>query len=134
MTVRQLLKINKIINDRDKNGYVYGPAKRKDCGSLIIDKNVDCALYDSWGGGGGCWGIELEKDIELPIKFIHKAVPDGCLDYSMKKCYGVASDCWKGALWKSRTNSMQFLISNILKKNSKAYVLSALRLISMPKR
>lgn len=98
MTVRQLLKINKIINARDKNGYVYEPYKRKDCGSLIIDKNVDCALYDSWAGGGGCWGIELEKDIELPIKFIHKAVPDGCLDYSMKECYGVTSDCWKDAL------------------------------------
>ena len=98
MTIRQLLKINKIINARDKNGYVYDPDKRKDCGSLIIDKNVDCALYDSWAGGGGCWGIELEKDIKLPIKFIHKAVPDGCLDYSMEECYGVTSDCWKDAL------------------------------------
>ena len=98
MTVRQLLKINKIINARDKNGYVYDPDKRKDCGSLIIDKNVDCTLYDSWAGGGGCWGIALEKDIELPIKFIHMAIPDGCLDYSMKECYGVTSDCWKNAL------------------------------------
>lgn len=98
MTVRQLLKINKIINARDKNGYIYEPDKRNDCGSLIIDKSVDCALYDSWEGGGGCWEIELEKDIELPIKFIHKAIPDGCLDYSMRKCYGVTSDCWKDAL------------------------------------
>lgn len=98
MTVRQLLKINKIINARDKNGYIYDPDKRKDCGSLIIDKNVDCTLYDSWAGGGGCWGIELEKDIELPIKFIHKAVPDGCFRYSMEECYGVTSDCWKDAL------------------------------------
>lgn len=98
MTVRQLLKINKIINTRDKNGYVYNPDKRKDCGTLVIDKNVDCALYDSWAGGGGCWGIELEKDVELPIKFIHKAIPDGCLGYSMRECYGVTSDCWKDAL------------------------------------
>ena len=60
--------------------------------------NVDCALYDSWVGGGGCWGIELEKDIELPIKFIHKAIPDGWFHYSMKECYGVTSDCWKDAI------------------------------------
>lgn len=70
--------------------------------SVFLKENyhefVDCTLYDSLAGGGGCWGIELEKDIELPIKFIHKAVPDGCLDYSMKECYGVTSDCWKDAL------------------------------------
>jgi len=98
MTVRQLLKINKIINARDKNGYIYEPSKRKDCGSLVIGKNVDCALYDSWEGGGGCWGVELEKDFELPIKFIQKAIPDGCLNYSMQECYGVTSNCWKDAL------------------------------------
>ena len=98
MTLEQAMKICKIINKRDKGGYKYEPEKREDCGSIIIDKNVDCALYDYWAGGGGCWGIELEKDVELPIKFIHKAVPDGSLDYSMKSCYGCTSECWKKAL------------------------------------
>ena len=98
MTLEQAMKICKIINKRDKNGYKYEPEEREDCGSVIIDKNVDCTLYDYWAGGGGCWGIELEKDVELPIKFIHKAVPDGSLDYSMKRCYGCTSECWKKAL------------------------------------
>lgn len=98
MTLEQAIKICKIINKRDKNGYKYEPEEREDCGSIIIDKTVDCALYDYWAGGGGCWGIELEKDVELPIKFIHDAVPDGSLDYSMKHCYGVTSECWKKAL------------------------------------
>ena len=40
----------------------------------------------------------LEKDIQLPIKFIHKVIPDGWFHYSMKECYGVTSDCWKDAL------------------------------------
>lgn len=98
MTLEQAMKICKIINKRDKNGYKYEPEEREDCGSIVIDKNVDCVLYDYWAGGGGCWGIELEKDVKLPIKFIHKAVPDGSLDYSMKSCYGVTSECWKKAL------------------------------------
>ena len=97
MALEQAMKICKIINKRDKNGYKYEPEEREDCGSIVIDKNVDCALYDYWAGGGGCWGIELEKDVELPIKLIHKAVPDGSLDYSMKECYGVTSECWKKA-------------------------------------
>lgn len=98
MTLEQAMKICKIINKRDKNGYKYEPEEREDCGSIIIDKNVDCTLYDYWAGGGGCWGIELEKDVELPIKFIHKAVLDSSLDYSMKSCYGCTSECWKKAL------------------------------------
>lgn len=98
MTLEQAMKICKIINKRDKGGYKYEPEEREDCGSLVIDKNVECTLYDYWAGGGGCWGIELEKDIELPIKFIHKAVPDGSLNYSMESCYGVTNECWKKAL------------------------------------
>ena len=97
ITLEQAMKICKIINNND-NYKKYNPEERKDCGSLVIDKNVDCALYDYWSGGGGCWGIELEKDVELPIKFIHRVVPDGSLDYSMESCYGVSSECWKKAL------------------------------------
>lgn len=98
MTLEQAMKICKIINKRDKNGYKYEPEEREDCGSIIIDKNVECALYDYDAGGGGCWGIELEKDIELPVKFIYMAIPDGVLHYSMSRCYGVTSECWKKAL------------------------------------
>lgn len=98
MTLEQAMKICKIINKRDEGGYKYNLEEREDCGSIVIDKNVECALYDYWSGGGGCWGIELEKDVELPIKFIHKAVPDGSLDYSMEHCYDVTSECWKKAL------------------------------------
>lgn len=98
MTLGQAMKICKIINKRDEGGYKYNPEKREDCGSIIIDKTVDCALYDCDEGGGGCWGIELEKDVELPIKFICIAIPDGSLHYSMGSCYGVTSECWKRAL------------------------------------
>ena len=53
MTLEQAMKICKIINKRDKNGYKYKPEEREDCGSIVIDKSVDCALYDYDAGGGG---------------------------------------------------------------------------------
>lgn len=98
MTLEQAMEICKIIKKRDEGGYKCKPEEREDSGSLIIDKNVDCALYDCDCGGGGCWGIELEKDVELPIKFVHMAIPDGSLRYSMESCYGVTNECWKKAL------------------------------------
>lgn len=97
MTLAHAIELAKIINQRDTGGYEYDSEKRKDIGSIIIDKKVEPLLYDTWSGGGSCWGIELDKDIVLPIKYIHKAIPDGSLDYSIKKCYGCDSDCWKRA-------------------------------------
>lgn len=97
MTLANAIELAKIINQRDANGYEYEPEKRKDIGSIIIDKKVEPLLYDTWSGGGSCWGIELDKDIILPIKYIHQAIPDGALDYSIQNCYGCGSDCWKRA-------------------------------------
>lgn len=98
MPLGKLFELRKIMNERDKNGYQWEPEKRKDCGSILVGKNVECLLYDSWSGGGSCWGIQLEKDVEIPIKYIIEAEPDGAKTYSIKSCYGCNSNCWKNAI------------------------------------
>lgn len=99
MTLGKLIELQEIINKRDEDGYHWEPEDRKDCGSIIVSKDVECLLYDSWNGGGSCWGIQLEKDVEIPIKLICDAKPDGARrDYSIETCYGCDSNCWKDAV------------------------------------
>ena len=38
--------------------------------------------------------IELERDVELPIKYIDSALPDGSRGYSAESVYGVSSSLW----------------------------------------
>ena len=100
MTLGKLIELQEIINERDKDGgRHWDPEERKDCGSIIVSKDVDCLLYDICNGGGGCWGIQLEKDVEIPIKLIGRVEPDGAQgDYSIEACYGCDSSCWKDAI------------------------------------
>ena len=98
MTLGKLIELQEIINKRDEDEYRWEPEDRKDCGSIVVSKDVECLLYDSWNGGGSCWGIQLEKDVEIPIKYIRSAEPDGAKTYSIKSCYGCNSSCWKDAI------------------------------------
>lgn len=98
MSLGKLIELYGVIHQRDQKEYEWESEKREDCGSIIVGKNVDCLLYDFWDGGGGCWGIELEKDVEIPIKYIRSAEPDGAKTYSIKSCYGCNSSCWKDAV------------------------------------
>ena len=64
----------------------------------IINRKVKGKTSDK-DGGGSCWGIQLEKDVEIPIKLICDALADGARgDYSIKSCYGCNSSCWKDAV------------------------------------
>lgn len=105
MTLKQACELNRIINKRDEAGYEYEPEKRKDVGTVILDKSVEPLLYDSWGGGGSVWGIELDKDVEIPIKYIESALPDEALDYSIHDCYGCTDGCWKPDVVKEIKNN-----------------------------
>ena len=99
MSLEKLIELQEIINKRDEDGYKWEPEDRADCGSIVVSKDVDCLLYDNWNGGGSCWGIQLEKDVEIPIKLICDALADGARgDYSIKSCYGCNSSCWKDAV------------------------------------
>lgn len=98
MTLREACKLSKIIRERDANGYEYNVSLRKDCGTVVLDNKVEPLLYDSWSGGGSCWGIELDQDVELPIKYIASAEPDEATQWSIHECYGTTDEFWRNCL------------------------------------
>lgn len=67
---------------------------------IVLDKKTECGLFNSWDGGGSCLEIELDKDVELPLKYCKFAV-DGCRmqgRWDVNEVYGLINSCWKETL------------------------------------
>jgi hypothetical protein len=96
MPLRDAIKVNERIREAEKTGHDSHPWERPDCGSLTIGKNATLGLFDPWNGGGSTFEIELEKDLELPIKYVHSALPDMKQhgEYSIREVYGMCSSAW----------------------------------------
>ncbi len=92
MTLRDLIALNEVIK---KNNVNVDATCNKDCGHIVIPKKTMTGLFDSYAGGGSLLEIELEKDVELPIKYIFTALPDSATQYSIDETYGLIKSCWK---------------------------------------
>lgn len=66
---------------------------------FTLDKSTMCGLYDSWCGAGSILEIELDKDVNVPIKYAKFAV-DGLkmYGYDVDEVYGLTSNCWRNTL------------------------------------
>lgn len=70
-------------------------------GSIVLDKNVECGLFDPWQGGGSVLEIRCEKDAEIPFENIWKFYIDesGSDQYdSIHNVYGTDSSLWRNCL------------------------------------
>ena len=70
-------------------------------GSIVLDKRVECGLFDPWSGGGSVIGIACEKDVEIPFKNIWKFYIDEKRSNrydSIHNVYGTDSSLWKDCL------------------------------------
>ena len=70
-------------------------------GSIILNKNVTCGLFDPWQGGGSVLDIACEKDIEIPFENIWKLYVDerrGKRYDSIHNVYGTDSSLWRDFL------------------------------------
>ena len=70
-------------------------------GSIVINKNVTCGLFDPWQGGGSVLDIACEKDIEIPFENIWKLYVDerrGKRYDSIHNVYGTDSSLWRDFL------------------------------------
>lgn len=95
MSLRDLMELNRIIKLRGRDRRPCDATKDLGCGCITISKNAMTGLYDLWYGAGGVFGIELERDVRLPISYIRSALPDGGDGYSIASVYGMSNSAWE---------------------------------------
>ena len=70
-------------------------------GSIVLDKRVECGLFDSWEGGGSVLEIACEKDVEIPFENIWKFYIDESRSNrydSIHNVYGTDDSIWRDCL------------------------------------
>lgn len=70
-------------------------------GSIVIDKNVTCGLFNPWDGSGSILDITCEKDVEIPFDNIWKFYIDERRSNrydSIHNVYGTTDAFWKDYL------------------------------------
>ena len=70
-------------------------------GSIVLDKRVECGLFDPWDGGGSMLEIACEKDVEIPFENIWKFYIDerrGNRYDSIHNVYGTDNSLWRDCL------------------------------------
>ena len=70
-------------------------------GSIVIDKKVECGLFNPWSGGGSVLEIACEKDVEIPFENIWKFYIDERRSNrydSIHNVYGTDSSLWRDCL------------------------------------
>ena len=98
MPMRYLLRLNTAMRKAFQDGkMIYDAGKRPGCGTLTLSSNTVCGLYNPWSGGGSLLEIELEKDVEIPIKYLWSCLPDskhGFGNYDVQSTYDLSSKMW----------------------------------------
>ena len=70
-------------------------------GSIVLDKRVECGLFDPREGGGSVLEIDCEKDVEIPFENIWKFYIDARRSNrydSIHNVYGTDSSLWRDCL------------------------------------
>lgn len=65
--------------------------------TVKLPKNTMCGLYDPVSGGGSLLEIDLEKDVEIPARYIWSCMPDVVTDYvhySVESTYGLIGSAY----------------------------------------
>ncbi len=94
MTLEELIELNRLIRLQDRNGYFPDAGRKPYCGYVILDKATETGLFDPWDGCGGCFSIELERDVKLPVKYIRSALPDGGDGHAVESVFGMCGSAW----------------------------------------
>ena len=70
-------------------------------GSIVLDKRVECGLFDPWSGGGSVLEIACEKDVEILFENIWEFYIDESRSNrydSIHNVYGTDSSLWRDCL------------------------------------
>lgn len=99
MKLSDMLRVNELMRKQKPDGKVVFEADlRPDCGTISLAKDTMTGLFSSWDGAGSCFEIELEKDVEVPVKYIHTCLPDRYFHWCVENTYGMPGSAWKDAL------------------------------------
>lgn len=101
MKLSQFLELRDAIEGQAKENANYDARKNTGKGCVIITSNSDCGLFDSWNGGGSCLEITLDKDVEIPMRFLYDAWVDGTNMHGRwdpDSVYGLSGEAWKGSV------------------------------------
>ena len=70
-------------------------------GSVVLERKVECGLFDPWSGGGSVLEIACEKDVEIPFENIWKFYIDERRSNrydSIHNVYGTNDSIWRDCL------------------------------------
>lgn len=97
MTLEEVLELNRLVSYADSiSGESCDYSNRPYAGYIVIDKNTRCGFIDDFWGSGSLLEIDLQKDVRLPARFIHSAMPDGTTGcYSVREVYGTNEELWE---------------------------------------
>ena len=103
MTLRQALDLAEAVRLQDRDGHFDDTTKNPDCGTITLGTDVRCGLYNPWNRSGGPIGVELERDVVVPIRFIHDLVVAHNshkvgAPYIMMEAFGLCASVWKDAV------------------------------------
>jgi hypothetical protein len=70
--------------------------------SVTFSEDTRCGLYDCWNGAGGLLEIQLEKEVNIPTKFVQPHI-EGTRGYGLGSIYGVSRAFWKKTLKNIKT-------------------------------
>lgn len=104
MPLHDFLNLRDMMKSEEELNKSYEYNERLGTKSFTISKDVDCGLYDVWGGGGSVLEINLEKDVTIPIKAVWDAWIDcrGCRandrGYDLYDVYGLTSSAYRGKI------------------------------------
>lgn len=74
----------------------YNVSDRTGNGSVTISRKTTCGLMDYFGGGGSLLGIELPKDLEIPISLINDcSIDEVGRKYGVQDVYDLTGEPWK---------------------------------------
>lgn len=95
MTLEDTIRLNRMVKKAETGGYESDPSLRTYPGTITIRKDAMCGLFDLYGGGGSTFEIRLEKNMDLPVKYVRKALPDSeMFTWSIEDVYGMSRSAW----------------------------------------
>lgn len=101
------MQLNRRIAASQRPEFRSEPWKNTSEDYITVPRTITCGLFDKWSGAGSVLEIALEKDLQIPLKFIDWAVPDEVVSrWNIGNVYGMCASAWHTELIKEESNNV----------------------------